>query len=437
MIPRYDCPEISSIWDEEYKFTQYLKVELALMKALESQSFLPEGTSKQILEKVKINPQRIQEIEKEVHHDVIAFCTSITEQLNPSMARFFHFGATSSDIIDTATNLQVKESLQKILKIYHDLLLTIWNKVEETKNILAMGRSHGINAEPLIFSQKFLSFFSELARSYIDLSSFYQSELTAQFSGAVGSYTVLNHEIERLASEFLGLPTETVSSQVIPRDRFAKMVSIIARAATGLERLAVEIRHWQHSDINEAAEGFSKNQKGSSTMPHKKNPISSENITGMARMLRSYLVVAYENIVLWHERDISHSSTERLYLPDCLGLFYYALNRMNQTVQNLVVNREIVEHKVKNSSVFLSSFYLHELLKSTDERREDLYRYVQESSFAVMEGEEKDLKTALCKKIEKAKDLPQMGFEELKSKYLKSYEVTKKRVSEEFKIIWQ
>ena len=272
MIERYNCPEISDIWNENNKFKTYLEVELALMEALEGKR-IPQGVSATIREKSKIDPQRIQEIEKVTRHDVIAFCTSITEDLPDDISKYFHFGCTSSDIIDTATTLQIKRSTELIRKQLKKLLEALLDKAEETKHIICMGRSHGMNAEPMSFGLKFLSSYAEFARRLQDISLFLDKDITGQLSGAVGNYTVLTPEIEKEALTKLGLRVEPVSSQVIPRDRILKMTSINALIASAIERIATEIRHLHHSDIGEVYEGFSKGQKGSSTMPHKKNPI--------------------------------------------------------------------------------------------------------------------------------------------------------------------
>jgi adenylosuccinate lyase len=334
MIERYDSPEVSEIWKDQNKFKSYLRVELALMKALEGE-FIPEGTTSIIEEKAVINPERIKEIEAVTKHDVIAFCTSITENVPEEVGKYFHFGCTSSDIIDTATNLQIKESTELILNKLVKLKEALLSKAKEHQNTLCMGRSHGMNAEPMSFGQKFLSYYAEISRRLDELQDFYDNNITGQISGAVGNYTILNTEIEKKAIESLGLKVEPISSQVIPRDHIAKLVSINALIASALERIAVEIRHLHHSDLGEVHEGFSKGQKGSSIMPHKKNPISGENITGIARVIRSHLTIAHENIPLWHERDISHSSAERLMLPDNFGLLYYAIKRMTDTIENL------------------------------------------------------------------------------------------------------
>lgn len=380
MIERYDAPEISDIWKDTYKFKTYLDVELALMDALEGIR-IPEGVSNAVKEKAQIDVARINEIEQTTKHDVIAFCTSITENLPKDISKYFHFGCTSSDIIDTATSLQIKKSSQLILKQLKKLTASLLSKAEETKHILAMGRSHGMNAEPMSFGLKFLSSYAEFGRRLVELEHFIENDITGQISGAVGNYTVITPEIESDAIQKLGLKVEPISTQVIPRDRILKIVSINAQIASAIERIAVEIRHLHHSDIGEVYEGFSKGQKGSSIMPHKKNPISGENLTGLARLIRSHLIVAHENNSLWHERDISHSSAERMFLPDNFGLTFYALRRLTSTIDNLVINKDVIQEKVLNHYSYLSSYVLHRLIEENRHTREELYRLMQEASF--------------------------------------------------------
>jgi adenylosuccinate lyase len=387
MIPRYDSPEVSDIWEDYNKFKTYLDVELALLKALEGKR-IPKGIVDTISQKAKINPERIKEIEQVTRHDVIAFCTSITENLPEEISKYFHFGCTSSDIIDTATTLQMKRSISLCLKQLNKLLENLLDKANETKHIIAMGRSHGMSGEPMSFGQKFLSHFAELKRRSRDLQFFYDNELTGQLSGAVGNYTVLTPEIEKEAIESLGLKVETVSTQIIPRDRIAKLVNINALIASALERLALEIRLLHHSDINEVFEGFAKGQKGSSTMPHKKNPVSAENITGISRVIRSHSIIAMENISLWHERDISHSSAERLFLPDNFGLLFYSLRRMSSTIENLVINKETIQNKVFEQFRYISSYVLHKLIEENDNSREEIYAITQKASFESKTKEE-------------------------------------------------
>lgn len=387
MIPRYEVKDVSALWTETRRFETFLKVEIALLKALEKKKKIPEGVAKAFAS-VKINPTRIQEIEEVTRHDVIAFCSSITEQVDPSVARYFHFGVTSSDILDTALSLQLRDSLLLIMKDTRDLLTALTDQIEASRDLLCMGRSHGMFAEPMIFAQKFLSFHQEISRRLKDYENILETEITGQLSGAVGNYTILDSEIEALALAELGLKTEPVSTQVIPRDHLAKIVSCGALLASALERMAVEFRLLHHSDISEIHEGFKKGQKGSSTMPHKKNPISSENISGLSRLIRSHVEVALQNNVLWHERDISHSSTERLYLPDHFGLVSYALRRMTSTVRDLELHREKIEAKAFENFSALSSYLLHELILINHASREELYAFIQEASFTAKNADE-------------------------------------------------
>lgn len=380
MIERYNCPEISDIWSDQHKYKTYLDVEIALIEALEG-TRIPEGIADVVKEKAKIDPKRIDEIEMTTKHDVIAFCTSITEKLPKDISKYFHFGCTSSDIIDTATTLQIKQSVELIMNKLENLQEALLIQAEKTKHIVCMGRSHGMNAEPMSFGAKFLSSYAEFSRRLQELQSFYQRDLTGQLSGAVGNYTILTPEIEKKALDSLELKVEPISTQIIPRDRILRLISINAMIASSIERLSTEIRHLHHSDINELYEGFSQGQKGSSTMPHKKNPISGENLTGLARVIRSHLTIAHENNSLWHERDISHSSAERMMLPDNLGLTFYAIRRLTSTVENLVINNDKIQKKVLNNYTYLSSFVLHRLIEENRHTREELYQLVQEATF--------------------------------------------------------
>jgi adenylosuccinate lyase len=379
MIDRYNCPEISSLWNDETRFTYFLRVELALLQSLEKANIVPVGVAAKI-KNAKINLGRIQEIEKTTHHDVIAFCTSITEQFSPEDSKWFHYGVTSSDIIDTALSLQIRDSLKIILPQFEKLLSAIKKRAYEHEKSICMGRSHGIDAEPISFGLKLAGHYAEFKRRFTELTHFC-NELSGQFSGAVGNYTILNPSIERDALKTLQLNIETHSTQVIPRDHLAKLISINALIACAVERLAVELRHLQHSDINEVHEGFKPGQKGSSTMPHKKNPISSENLTGLVRLLRSHIQIAMDNTLLWHERDISHSSNERMYLPDNLGILYYTLGRLTGLVENLVINTEAMETKVKSKFQHYSSYVLHFLLKHSTQPRDTIYASVQSAFF--------------------------------------------------------
>jgi adenylosuccinate lyase len=422
MINRYEKKEISALWTEEAKFQTYLDVELAILEAMEGE-LVPAGTAKKIRDKAIINPERISEIEAVTKHDVIAFCTSITENLDPEVSRFFHYGVTSSDIIDSSMTLMIRNSLDRILPEYHKLLVTLFDLCQRHRTTLAMGRSHGMYAEPLSLGQKLLGHYHEFRRRYLELKQFRENELTIQFSGAVGNYTILTPALEEKAAKVLGLKVEPLSTQVIPRDRLAKLISLNALTASAIERIAVEIRHLHRSEVDELHEGFAKGQKGSSIMPHKKNPIAGENLTGMARFLRSHLSMALENIVLWHERDISHSSTERLYLPDHFGILFYSLERLNKTLENLDFHTELIEARVASTSVYLSSYYLHHLIKETLFTREEIYALVQQAAFDSKDsGKAQDFHLALEKALSPKGvplNLPVPTFDEIKKIYLK------------------
>ncbi|HAZ14375.1 MAG: adenylosuccinate lyase [Bdellovibrionales bacterium GWA2_49_15] len=381
MIPRYEKSDISIIWADENKFKTYLKVELAILASLEKAQRIPPGVCEKISNTAKIDVARIEEIEKTVKHDIIAFTTSITEKLPPAVGKYFHFGVTSSDIIDTALNLQIKASLDVIFPIFSQTLHALYKRAVELQKVITIGRSHGMYAEPMSFGQKLLGHYSEFSRRYRDLKKIYEEELTTQFSGAVGNYTIVSPELEESATARLGLKCEAVSTQIIPRDRIAKILSCTSLLAAAMERLCVELRHLHRSEVHEFEEGFSKGQKGSSIMPHKKNPISSENLSGLARVLRSHYQLALDNVILWHERDISHSSAERLYLPDHFGLLAYALERLSQTIENGNFLVEEIEGRVWSQYNYLSSYYLHQLIEQTDHKREELYYFVQEAAF--------------------------------------------------------
>ena len=426
MISRYEVKEMAKIWSDQNRFEQMFRVELCLLKALEEKKKIPLGTVK-AFEHVNINPARILEIEETTRHDVIAFCTSITEQVESKEARYFHFGVTSSDILDTALTLQIRDSLHLIMNDLEKLLAALIDRIEETKDLLCMGRSHGMFAEPMIFAQKFLSFHQEILRRFKDYELIIKNNLTGQFSGAVGNYTIIDIEIEELALKEIGLRPEQVSTQVIPRDHIANIVTNGALLASALERMAIEFRLLHHSDVSELHEGFKKGQKGSSTMPHKKNPISSENISGVSRVIRSHVEIALENNILWHERDISHSSAERLYLPDHFGLLVYALRRMTSTVKSLELHREKIEAKAINHFTALSSYLLHEMILLNSASREELYAFVQEASFCAKSADD-FFQWIHNKGQEKGYTLPKMLKEvDLKHHYVNRFKDVLKR----------
>lgn len=422
MINRYDVKEISDLWTDESRFGYYLKVEIAHLKTLEETGLVPNGTADKMAS-AKINPERITEIEKTTNHDVIAFCTSVTEQYPAEDGRFFHFGITSSDVIDTAHSLLMRDSMEIIRQDLKSLHEALEAKVQETSDLLCIGRSHGIYAEAMVFGQKFLSFLAELKRRQTDWDHVI-GELSGQLSGAVGNYTVVTPEMEEKTLAKLGLKVEPVSTQVIPRDRYALTVAVGGLIASLYERMGTEFRLLQHSDVDEVREGFSKGQKGSSTMPHKKNPISSENIAGLARLLRSHVVPAMENCNLWHERDISHSSVERMMLPDHFGLLSYTTRRIKNVVENLVIDREKIETKAERNEKIYSSYVLHQLIQNNPQvTREELYEAVQGAFFKSQSKDE--LKANLSKVLDEQKikhdTATWINFQNLKEHYLKQF----------------
>ena len=383
MISRYEVPEVSAIWSDESKYQTFLEVEIAVLQAWEELAdFVPKGTAQKIKDLVNVNCNRVDEIERVTRHDVIAFCSMVTEQVPAEVGRWFHFGVTSSDIIDTAMSLQLRRSIELVIPSLEGVLKSLANRANEYRDLAALGRSHGMAAEPTSFGQKLLGHYAEFARRLKELKTFMHEGLTAQASGAVGNYAILSPKVENRVAEILNLKVEAVSTQVIPRDRVATLVHIGAQIANAIERLCVEIRHLHRSEVGELHEGFAKGQKGSSTMPHKKNPVSGENLTGIARLIRSHVSIADENTILWHERDISHSSAERQMLPDHFGLLVYALRRLDSTVRDLVIHEDVVKNRVANFDGFLSSYYLHHLLRHSSSTREELYAQVQAAAFA-------------------------------------------------------
>lgn len=423
MIPRYEVSEISSIWTEDQKFSYFFKVEMALLHALEELKLIPKVSSD--FAKAKINLSRIHEIEASVHHDVIAFCSSITEQAG-SNGKFFHYGCTSSDIIDTALSLQIRDSLKIELKALTDLRDALWQKAISCKNLYTLGRSHGMFAEPMSFGFKFLSYVAEFSRRLNELTE-YEQNLTGQMSGAVGNYTILTPQLEGKVLEKLKLKVEPLSTQVIPRDRLVTLASLQAGIANALERLAIEIRHLHRSDVNEVVEGFKPGQKGSSTMPHKKNPIASENISGISRVIRSHELIAHENTLLWHERDISHSSAERMWLPDSFGLTVYALRRASKMIRDLHLNEEKIKSRVESEFATASSYILHKLIPDYEGTREELYAHIQSASF-----EAQDRSSFIKSLQEKGLKIENLKLDSIEEMYKEQTEAVFKRIQKTY-----
>ena len=376
MISRYSRKELTQIWSEENKYKIWLNIEIAAAKAMEKYKIIPKGVSSIVKTKAKIKVKRIHEIEAKVKHDVIAFLTSITEQAGIN-ARYLHQGMTSSDVLDTTFNIQLVQSGNILLKDINTILSILKRQAKKYKLTPCIGRSHGIHAEPISFGLKLASFYEEFKRNKRRLLSAIYEISTCAISGSVGTFANIDPRIERFVAKKLQLRPEPISTQIIPRDRHAYYFSVLGIVAGSIERIANEIRHLQRTEVYEIQEYFSKNQKGSSAMPHKKNPILSENLTGLARMIRSYVVPALENIALWHERDISHSSVERNIGPDANITLDFALYRLANILNNMVVYpKKMLSNLNITKGLIFSEEVMLELTKSGIPR-EKAYRIVQ------------------------------------------------------------
>ena len=379
MIDRYSRKELKDIWEEKNKYTIWLNIELAAAESMEKLKIIPKGVVKKVKSKAKINVKRILEIEKTVKHDVIAFLTSITEKSGKE-ARYLHKGMTSSDVLDTCFNLQLKQSGTILLKDIEILLSSIKKKAIKHKHTLCIGRSHGIHAEPLTFGLKLLTFYQEFLRNKKRLELAIKEISTCAISGAVGTFANIDPRVESYVAKKLKLSVEPVSTQIIPRDRHAQFFSTLGIIASSIERFATEIRHLQRTEVLEVEEFFGKKQKGSSAMPHKKNPILSENLTGLARLIRSAVVPALENVALWHERDISHSAVERNIGPDTTIAMDFALDRLNSVIKNLnVYPKNMLKNLNITNGIFFSQRVLLELT-NVGFTREQAYLVVQKNA---------------------------------------------------------
>ncbi len=377
MIPRYSRKEIRKIWEPENKFKIWLDIEIAICEALESKGVIPNSALKNIKANSNFNIDRIDQIEKEVKHDVIAFLTNVGENVG-SDSKYIHMGVTSSDIIDTALSVQLKQSSKIIKKELKNLTETLKVRALEHKFTPCIGRSHGIFAEPTTFGLKLLGKYCEFKRHLRRLDLAEKEISICSISGAVGTFANIAPYVEEYVGKKLNLKIESVSSQVIPRDRHASFFSFLALLASSIENLAVEIRHLQRSEVREVEEYFSQNQKGSSAMPHKRNPILSENLTGLARVIRSSVFPFMENIALWHERDISHSSVERTIGPDSIVLTDFALNRMSTVVKNLVIDKKVMlQNLEKTNGLYNSQRLMLKLIEKGKFSREESYKIVQ------------------------------------------------------------
>ena len=376
MIKRYSRKELVDIWDEYNKYKIWLNIEIAAAEGMEKIKLIPKGVASIVKKKGKIRVKRIHQIESKVKHDVIAFLTSITEQVG-FKAKFLHQGMTSSDVLDTCYNIQLVQSGNILLKDIEGILSVLKSKAKKYKNTICIGRSHGIHAEPITFGLKLASYFSEFSRNKKRLIQAINEISTCAISGAVGTFANVDPRVEKYVAKKMNLRVEPVSSQIIPRDRHAYYFSVLGIIAGSVERVATEIRHLQRTEVQEVEEFFSKGQKGSSAMPHKRNPILSENLSGLSRLVRSYVVPALENIALWHERDISHSSVERNIGPDATVTLDFALTRMKNILKNMnVYPKKMIDNLNLTKGLIFSQQAMIELTKNGF-TREEAYKVVQ------------------------------------------------------------
>lgn len=381
MIERYTLPEMGNLWTEDYKLKTWLQVEIAVCEAQAELGYIPTEAVEEIKAKANFDAKRVLEIEAEVRHDVIAFLTNVNEYVGDA-GRYIHLGLTSSDVLDTALALQLVASLDLLSQRLEDLIVAIREKASLHRNTVMTGRSHGIHAEPITFGFKLAGWLAEVLRHQERLKTLRETIAVGKISGAVGTYGNIDPQVEALTCAKLGLKPDTASTQVISRDRHADYVQQLALLAASIERFAVEIRNLQRTDVLEVEEFFSKGQKGSSAMPHKRNPIRSERLTGMARMIRSHTVAALENVALWHERDISHSSVERVMFPDACILTHFMLKEMTELVKNLLV---YPENMARNLNCYGGVVFSQKVLLALVEKgmkREEAYKIVQESAHA-------------------------------------------------------
>jgi adenylosuccinate lyase len=376
MIPRYSRPEMAHLWTDQYRFEKMLEVELLSTEALVSRKIVPAAAYDKIRKRAKIDVSRIRELEAEVKHDVIAFVTQVGEGVGPE-SRFLHMGLTSSDVLDTALAVQMVEAADLLINDLEALRKTVAVLARRHRATLMMGRSHGIHAEPTTFGIKVAGWYTELERGMERLKKAREVVRFGKLSGAVGTFAHLEPSVEAYVCRKLGLKPEPIATQIVPRDRHAEYLCHMAVVAGTIERIATEIRHLQRTEVMEAEEPFTKGQKGSSAMPHKRNPVASENLCGLARLIRGYAQSSLENIALWHERDISHSSVERVVLPDATILLDFMINRINTVLSGLQVYPENMKKNMARTVEIIASQRLLLALVNKGLRREDAYRLVQ------------------------------------------------------------
>jgi len=394
MINRYLYEPIAKIWSDENKYQTWAEVEVAVVEAWNKLKVIPTKDLKSIQTKLKVNLKRMQKLEAETKHDVVAFTRMLSESLGDEK-RWIHLGITSTDIVDTAQNILIKQSSEVFLELLTELKKVLLNLAIEHKKTYIMGRSHGIQGEPTSLGLKFLLWLEEIKRQEVRLKAAFSDVCVTKISGSMGNYANLEIEVENYVATKVSMKPDTLSTQVSQRDRHASMFLAFANFGSTMEKIATEIRLYQQTELGELMEGFSEKQKGSSSMPHKKNPISSENITGLARLIRSYAIPSLENNVLWHERDISHSSNERIMLPDVFNLVCYITNRMNDVLKNLYVNKEQMLKNIESANeVYYSQPLLTYILINKNFSREDVYDFIQKTTLKALQ-ENRNFKNVL------------------------------------------
>ena len=386
MIPRYSRPEMARIWESENRYRIWFEIEAHACDAQADLGVIPKEAARKVWEKGAFDIQRIDEIEKETRHDVIAFLTNLAEHIGPD-ARFVHQGMTSSDVLDTCLSVQLTQASDLLLADLERLKSALRKRAEEHKYTLCIGRSHGIHAEPTTFGLKLANHHAAFTRARRRLEQAREEIATCAISGAVGTFANIDPRVEAHVAEKMGLSVEPISTQIIPRDRHAHFFAVLGVIASSVENLAIEIRHLQRSEVREAEEYFAPGQKGSSAMPHKRNPILSENLTGLARIVRAAVNPALDNVALWHERDISHSSVERVFAPDATIALDFALARLAGVIEKLVVDPEAMSRNLNLLGGLINSQRVLLALTQAGVSREDAYRIVQSNAMKVWAGE--------------------------------------------------
>ena len=405
MIERYSRKEMVQIWSPEEKFKIWFEIEAHACDALAELGVIPKKSAEKIWEKGNFDIKKIDEIEKTTKHDVIAFLTNLSEYIGED-ARFIHQGMTSSDVLDTTLSVQLQKASDILLNDIEKLLNALEKRAQEHKNTITIGRSHGIHAEPITFGLKLAGYFAEFKRNRNRLIDAKKEISTCAISGAIGTFAHIDPFVEEYVSKKLNLQPEEISTQIIPRDRHAMFFSTLGVIASSVERLATEIRHLQRTEVREVEEYFSQGQKGSSAMPHKRNPVLTENLTGLARMVRSAVNPALENVTLWHERDISHSSVERMIAPDATITLDFALNRLTSVIENLLIYPEVMLSNLEKLGGLVHSQQVLLALTQKGASREEAYEIVQINAMKVWktpESERKNVFKTLLKNDDKVK----------------------------------